>query len=49
MEILGLFLNGAVAHGAAVSAEARDRLTQFLEFWFFQRFRGLTAKELWRC
>jgi hypothetical protein len=33
--------------GAAVSAEVRDRLSQVLEFWFFERFRGLTAKEIW--
>jgi predicted transposase YdaD len=25
----------------------RDILTQVLEFWFFERFRGLTAKEIW--
>lgn len=32
---------------AAVSTEIRDRLAQVLEFWFFERFRGLTAKEIW--
>ena len=26
---------------------ARDALAQVLEFWFFERFRGLTAKEIW--
>ncbi|WP_295450757.1 DUF2887 domain-containing protein [uncultured Thiodictyon sp.] len=25
----------------------RDVLSQVLEFWFFERFRGLTAKEIW--
>ena len=25
----------------------RDVLGQALEFWFFERFRGLTAKEIW--
>jgi hypothetical protein len=25
----------------------RDLLAQVLEFWFFERFRGLTAKEIW--
>ena len=25
----------------------RDLLSQVLEFWFFERFRGLTAKEIW--
>ena len=24
----------------------RDILSQVLEFWFFERFRGLTAKEV---
>ena len=25
----------------------RDLLSQVLEFWFFERFRGLTAREIW--
>jgi predicted transposase YdaD len=25
----------------------RDILAQVMEFWFFERFRGLTAKEVW--
>ena len=32
---------------ARVAPEVRDVLTQVLEFWFFERFRGLTAKEIW--
>ncbi len=32
---------------APVTPEVRDILTQVLEFWFFERFRGLTAKEIW--
>jgi predicted transposase YdaD len=32
---------------APVSPEVRDVLAQVLEFWFFERFRGLTAKEIW--
>jgi hypothetical protein len=32
---------------APVSLEVRDVLAQVLEFWFFERFRGLTAKEIW--
>jgi hypothetical protein len=32
---------------APVAAEVRDRLSHVLEFWFFERFRGLTAKEIW--
>jgi hypothetical protein len=32
---------------AAVPAEVRDVLGEVLEFWFFERFRGLTAKEIW--
>jgi len=32
---------------APVSAEERDILSQVLEFWFFERFRGQTAKEIW--
>ena len=30
-----------------MAEEVRDILSQVLEFWFFERFRGLTAKELW--
>jgi predicted transposase YdaD len=30
-----------------VSPEVRDVLAEVLEFWFFERFRGLTAKEIW--
>ena len=29
---------------AAVPAEVRDVLGEVLEYWFFERFRGLTAK-----
>ena len=32
---------------APLAEEVRDILSQVLEFWFFERFRGLTAKELW--
>ena len=32
---------------APLTPEVRDILTQVLEFWFFERFRGLTAKEIW--
>jgi len=32
---------------APVSLEVRDVLAQVLEFWFFERFRSLTAKEIW--
>jgi len=32
---------------APLSPAARDALAQVLEFWFFERFRGLTAKEIW--
>ena len=32
---------------APLAEEVRDILTQVLEFWFFERFRGLTAKEVW--
>jgi predicted transposase YdaD len=32
---------------AAVPAAVREVLGQVLEFWFFERFRGLTAKEIW--
>ena len=32
---------------APVSGEVRDVLSQVLEFWFFERFRTLTAKEIW--
>jgi predicted transposase YdaD len=30
-----------------MSLEVRDVLAQVLEFWFFERFRSLTAKEIW--
>ena len=30
-----------------MSGEVRDLLSQVLEFWFFERFRALTAKEIW--
>jgi predicted transposase YdaD len=33
--------------GAPVSPDVRDVLAPVLEFWFFERFRGLTAKEIW--
>lgn len=32
---------------APIPTEARDLLAQVMEFWFFERFRGLTAKEIW--
>jgi len=32
---------------APLAPAQRDILTQVLEFWFFERFRGLTAKEIW--
>lgn len=32
---------------APLAEEVRDILSQVLEFWFFERFRGLTAKEVW--
>ena len=32
---------------APLTTEVRDILTQVLEFWFFERFRGLTAREIW--
>jgi len=32
---------------APLDAAVRDILSQVLEFWFFERFRGLTAKEVW--
>ena len=32
---------------ASLAEEVRDILSQVLEFWFFERFRGLTAKEVW--
>ena len=32
---------------APLDATVRDILSQVLEFWFFERFRGLTAKEVW--
>ncbi|WP_296696634.1 hypothetical protein [Thiocapsa sp. UBA6158] len=31
----------------AVPAEVREVLGEVLEYWFFERFRGLTAKEIW--
>jgi predicted transposase YdaD len=30
-----------------VLAVTRDTLSMVMEFWFFERFRGLTAKEIW--
>lgn len=33
--------------GAPLSEEAREALSQVLEFWFFERFRGLSAQEIW--
>ncbi len=30
-----------------LAPEVRDVLAQVLEFWFFERFRGLTAQEIW--
>jgi predicted transposase YdaD len=32
---------------APLSPEVRGVLAEVLEFWFFERFRGLTAKEIW--
>ncbi|QVL51305.1 MAG: DUF2887 domain-containing protein [Thiocapsa sp.] len=32
---------------ASLAPEVREILGQVLEFWFFERFRGLTAKEIW--
>lgn len=32
---------------ALVTPEVREVLSQVLEFWFFERFRGLTAQEIW--
>jgi hypothetical protein len=32
---------------APLPPAARDRLAQVMEFWFFERFRGLTAQEIW--
>ena len=32
---------------APLAPAQRDILTQVLEFWFVERFRGLTAKEIW--
>ncbi|MBK1699836.1 DUF2887 domain-containing protein [Thiococcus pfennigii] len=32
---------------APLDAAVRDVLLQVLEFWFFERFRVLTAKEIW--
>ena len=32
---------------APLDAEVRGILSQVLEFWYFERFRGLTAKEIW--
>ena len=32
---------------APLSPAAEDALAQVLEFWFFERFRGLTVKEIW--
>ena len=32
---------------APVAPAVREVLAQVLEFWFFERFRGLTAKEIW--
>ena len=32
---------------APLPPEARDLLAQVMEFWFFERFRGLTAQEIW--
>jgi len=32
---------------APLTPEVRDILGQVLEYWFFERFRGLTAKEIW--
>ena len=32
---------------AALPAEVRDVLSEVLEFWFFERFRGLTGNDIW--
>ena len=32
---------------APVDEEVRETLSNVLEFWFFERFRGMTAKEIW--
>jgi hypothetical protein len=32
---------------APLTPEVRDILSQVLEFWFLERFHGLTAKEIW--
>jgi predicted transposase YdaD len=32
---------------APLAPSTRELLSQVLEFWFFERFRGLTAKEIW--
>jgi predicted transposase YdaD len=34
-------------HTAALPEATRQVLSDVLEFWFFERFRGLTAKEIW--
>jgi len=30
-----------------VAPEVRNVLAEVLEYWFFERFRGLTAREIW--
>ena len=32
---------------APLAPEVREVLGQVMEFWYFERFRGLTAKEIW--
>ena len=32
---------------APVAPEVRNVLAEVLEYWFFERFRGLTAREIW--
>jgi hypothetical protein len=32
---------------APLASDVREILAQVLEFWFFERFRGLSAKEIW--
>ncbi|EIC21270.1 hypothetical protein Thi970DRAFT_01463 [Thiorhodovibrio frisius] len=32
---------------APVDEKVRETLSNVLEFWFFERFRGMTAKEIW--
>jgi len=32
---------------APIDEQARAALSQVLEFWFFERFRGLSAQEIW--